>query len=305
MEKACQERRQKGWFRSLTHLWLSAMIFVVALSGLAGESQAQSIGQLQAELRQIRQELTAMQRSGSSGGAASMAGLTVRMSDLEKQMRTMTGQIERVSFVVNTLEKRLDQLSEDIDYRLRYLEEKEDQRAAAGDVDQSSGESSEAPPRASQSGILGTLPVQPGQDPQNVGTAGVLPPGDARSQYNYAFNLLKRQDYGRATQALAAFLAAHGEHELAPSANFWLGEAYYGRNDFANAAKIFGSGFQKYSTSDRAPDMLWKLGRSLAAIGQNDKACETFSLLEDQFPNIPNNLRAQVERSKNSSKCGR
>ena len=51
-----------------------------------------------------------------------------------------------------------------------------------------------------------------------------------------------------------------------------LGETYYVRGDFPNAARAFAEGFQKYPKSGKAPDNLLKLGMSLQAQGKPEQA---------------------------------
>jgi TolA-binding protein len=58
-----------------------------------------------------------------------------------------------------------------------------------------------------------------------------------------------------------------------------LGETFYVRNDFKNAAVAFAEGYQKYPNSQKAPDNLLKLAMALGQQGQQQNACVALSQL--------------------------
>ena len=95
-------------------------------------------------------------------------------------------------------------------------------------------------------------------------SAGELPAGSASAQYNAAFGLLKQADYPAAEEALKTFIAQHPKDPLAGSAQYWLGETYYARGRYAEAASAFAEGYKNYPKGTKAADDLLKLGMSLA-----------------------------------------
>jgi tol-pal system protein YbgF len=129
---------------------------------------------------------------------------------------------------------------------------------------------------------------------------GQLPAGSAEQQYQYAWGLLRGQDYPGAEAALRAFVAQHPKDPLAGNAQYWLGETYYVRKDYRQAAVAFAEGYQHYPTSAKAPDNLLKLGLALSQIGEKTDACEAFAQLGRQFPKAQQSLkdRASVERQR-------
>jgi tol-pal system protein YbgF len=63
--------------------------------------------------------------SGTAGGAGdteATVAATVRVSQLESDLRTTTGQLEEINFAVGQLRQRLDRLVTDLDFRLGALE---------------------------------------------------------------------------------------------------------------------------------------------------------------------------------------
>ena len=72
------------------------------------------------------------------------------------------------------------------------------------------------------------------------------------------------------------------------NAAYWLGETYYVSKDYPNAAAVFARNYRTYGAdSHKSPDNLLKLGMSLAALGQKDKACVAFAELTKRHPERP------------------
>ena len=87
---------------------------------------------------------------------------------------------------------------------------------------------------------------------------------------------------------------------LAANAKYWLGETYYVRGEFKKSARIFAEGFQSFPESAKAPDILLKLGMSLAGMDKQREACVALSQVAIKFPagNDPVLQRADQEMEK-------
>src|SRR5262249_54094221 len=105
------------------------------------------------------------------------------------------------------------------------------------------------------------------------------PPRSAPKHNPQTFWGLYHPGYTCAEAALRAFVAQHPNDPLAGNAQYWLGETYYVRKDYRQAAVAFAEGYQKYPTNSKAPDNLLKLGLALAQIGEKADACEALSQL--------------------------
>jgi tol-pal system protein YbgF len=284
-------------------------------------------------LDRIERDMNMLQRQvyrGSSGGApvpmAPMDSQTavnteLRLDQLETQLRGLTGQIEEQNYTIDQLKRRLDQLVGDIDLRLTDIEKGKpggaDRQTPAG----AQARNAPAPPPApsagvatparepGQPGVLGTMPVDrqgnvrpapaPATAPSSTNTAA-LPAGTAQDQYNYAFGLLRQADYPAAEQALRAFVQRYPNDPLSANAQYWLGETYYVRKDYNNAAAAFAEGYKRYPQGGKGPDSLLKLGMSLTEIGQKQAACQSYGQLERDYPKASANIleRARGERQR-------
>jgi tol-pal system protein YbgF len=119
-------------------------------------------------------------------------------------------------------------------------------------------------------------------------------------QYQHAFGLLSQANYGEAELALRTFVEQNPKDPLAGNAKYWLGETYYVRQDYQQAAVTFAEAYQEYPNSGKAPDNLLKLGMSLSALGSDSDACGTFTELLKRYPTAAATVlqRANQERQR-------
>lgn len=192
-----------------------------------------------------------------------------------------------------------------------------------------------APARGAAPGVLGTIPKNmavssprgpanvPPQPPlraqppaaspaapaaqtatQTATQTAALPAGTPQSQYDYALSLmLKQQDFAKAETALKAFIDTNPKDRLAGNAHYWLGETYYVRKSFQDAAFAFAEGFQKFPKGNKAPDSLLKLGMSLDRLEKRREACTAYSRLLSTFPKASARMKARVQRERSRAKC--
>ncbi len=304
-------------------------------------AQSQDVGALSDRLERLQRDVDVLQRqlarqggSSRSGSAAASSGSSdvsasfidrteSRFESVEQQLRDLTGRIEQLSYQVTQLSNRLDKLVSDVDFRLNALEK--------GTPAPAGGAAPGAPPPASPApapsqGSLGAPQVAPGQQrlvlvpgaPGAASAAGAatpatavapeLPQGAPEAQYEFAYGVLlqaqrEQSDFGRAEQALRAFISANPTHRLAGNAQYWLGETYYVRRDYQNAAATFAEGLQKYPKSDKAPDNLLKLGMSLAQLNRKPDACGALAELNKRFPNAAPQIKTTAQRERTRLGC--
>jgi tol-pal system protein YbgF len=239
----------------------------------------------------------------------------VRFGQLDDQMRALTGQIEEITYNLAQVKRRLDTLASDMDQRLTALEHGQ-AGAAAGAAAPLGAEPralAAAPPKgaganpaepASQSGVLGQIGDQAAAaTPARAAAPAPPASGSPQDQYNYAFGLLRQANYPAAEQSLRAFVQRYPNDPLAGNAQYWLGETYYVRQDYNNAAAVFAEGYQKYPKGGKAADNLLKLGMSLGQLGQKADACRAFARLDRDFPGAPGNVKERAADEKKRLAC--
>jgi tol-pal system protein YbgF len=125
-----------------------------------------------------------------------------------------------------------------------------------------------------------------------------VPAGGAEAQYQAAFNLMKDGKYDEATIALKDFLAKNPQHELAPNAMYWLGEAYYVRRDYPAALSAFEGLLKDYPGNRKTPDALLKVGFCQAELKHPGPARTALARVVQEFPDTPAaaEAKARLER---------
>ncbi len=273
--------------------------------------------------------------AGEAGGLNRTAAARTdqRLSQFEAQLRTLTGQVEEAVYRNNQINERLERLAAETDLRLRQLEQGMVPGTVPGTAMRGAPSGQMAPGAAggdqaafaSQPQVFGTIrqsdleamqsqPVAPGTGIAQQDTSlAALQPGSQETaagytlvgetpeeQYKYAFGLLSQANYGEAELALRGFVDQNPKDPLAGNAKYWLGETYYVRQDYQQAAVTFAEAYQEYPDSGKAPDNLLKLGMSLSALGSQSDACGTFVELLKRYPQAAATIlqRAKQERQR-------
>jgi tol-pal system protein YbgF len=130
-----------------------------------------------------------------------------------------------------------------------------------------------------------------------------MPSGSASAQYNAAFGLLRRADYPAAEEALRSFVQHHPDNPLAGNAQYWLGESFYARGRYADAAAAFADGYKRYPRGAKAADGLLQLGMSLARDDQKHNACIALMQLDHQFPHAGSAIKIRASQEKKRLGC--
>lgn len=230
--------------------------------------------------------------SFSGGGSdPATADILVRLSQLENQLREMTGRLEEREYEVSQLAARQDKALQDIEMRLGTLE--------------GGGQAPAMPPAESSNAVppdqvLGEMPAENPSFPPAVTEIPENVRATPEGLYEYGFTLLRQGDYPAAEKAFADFLSRYSDHALAGNSQYWLAETFYVRNDMNKAARLFAEGYQKYPKSSKAADNLLKLAISLSRLNKTQDACLTLGQLRKEFPDEkgPVAVRADQERTR-------
>ena len=285
-----------------------ALVALALVGTAAGGARAQSadLQSLSHEVERLRNDLVDLQRyvyAGQgepqsvlpdTGGDALSADSQVRLQQMEERVRSMTGQIE------------------ELEYRQRQMSDKLDQIIASIGALGQGGAPAADPAATSDAGAAGQgtgtltnqdLAVGESGDAA-AGAAVALPAGSEMDQYNYAFSLLRKADYDGAETAFNEFITLHPDSQLSGNAYYWLGETYYVRTRYNDAAIAFLKGYQRFPNGDKAPDNLLKLGMSLARLdNKKAEACATFGELKAKFPDAPQTVRDKAAQESSAAGC--
>lgn len=276
-----------------TRLLLTAgALFAFSLSA---QAQSYDNGQMMNRLNELQTQIQTLSRAvyrGDMSGAASMtagdaaaaANNEQRMSGIEDQQRNLTGQLEKINHDVAQIKDRLDKMQADTEQRLQQLEH----AAPAAAPPASSVVAPTAPASPEAPATLGSY------NPSNPSAGGS---GPAEAMYESAFGDVRDTKYAEAEAKFRQFIAQYPGHPLIANAQYWLGETYYVRADYKQAARTFAQSYQDYPKSGKAEASLYKLALSLAKLGKKDDACLSLRQMQKAFSGSTGalHLKAQDE----------
>ncbi|GGC64562.1 tol-pal system protein YbgF [Chelatococcus reniformis] len=128
-------------------------------------------------------------------------------------------------------------------------------------------------------------------------------PASPRADYDAAFSDMSERHYDQAEMGFRRYLQSHPRDRLVPDATYWLGESYYQRGRYREAAEQFLKVSTDFGGSGKAPDSLVKLGMSLNRIGAHDQACATYGEVIRRYPQASAEVRSAIDRERRRTKC--
>ncbi|MGO7205765.1 tol-pal system protein YbgF, partial [Rhizobium ruizarguesonis] len=144
----------------------------------------------------------------------------------------------------------------------------------------------------------GPIPAANSKTPQQTASLG-----SEADQYKAAYGHVLSGDYSTAEQEFTQYITHYPSSARAADANFWLGEALYSQGKYNEAAKTFLNAHQKYGTSEKAPEMLLKLGMSLAALDNTETACATLREVSKRYPKASRAVISKVASEQKRLAC--
>lgn len=214
------------------------------------------------------------------------ANTELRLQDLEQEIRQLTGRIEEQDYALRELQ-----------YRIEAIENKpEPTRNTPQNASQLSGPESVVP----ESVVNAQNSTPPSPSSSSTMVARTKTPA---ALYEEAYAVLKSGDFDKAETMFQSFLDQNPDHTLAPNATYWLGETFYVRNKYKQAAKTFAQSYQKFPNGSKSTDSLLKLGLSLKGMGSSAEACLALKQLLQEYPNGNPTILKRAENEVSALSC--
>jgi len=176
--------------------------------------------------------------------------LSTLIEGLKQDVSKLRGQVEVIVNQTENLEKRQRDLYVDLDARLRKMEQAQVQ-------------------------ITEKL-AQPERDAAAEKTA-----------YEASLNQFKVGNYQAAVAGFQTFMVNFANSQLVPSAQYWVGNAYYALRDYKVAIAAQEKLVASWPENAKASDALLNIASSQVELGDQKSARETLRVLITKYPNSP------------------
>ena len=247
---------------------------VTSREGITLQNQVSAVQnqvqQLQAQLQQVQanggggsNSAPAPEDSGGSGTLVTQ--LLQRVSTLEDEVRTLTGNLQQLQNQVDTQNAQVNKQIGDITFQMQNGQTGAGSSAAAAGAP---GASAEPPPAAAPAGAAPT--------PEDLMQRGVI--------------ALHEGHYQDSEGIARELLAKHRSSPRAYDAQYLLAQSLQGEQRYQAAALAFDDAYNMNHKGPRAPNALLGLAMTLGSIDQKAAACDTLRTLHSQFPSPPHYL---------------
>ena len=116
-------------------------------------------------------------------------------------------------------------------------------------------------------------------------TLTTLPPSATpRDEFDLGIGYMQRKDYALAEETMRNFAQRYPSDPLMADSQYWLGESFFQRQLYRDAAETFLAVTTKFDKSAKAPDALLRLGQSLAALKEKEAACAALGEVTRKYP---------------------
>ncbi len=303
-----------------------AAVMILPTAAMAQSNVEGRVGKLESEMRAVQRkvfpngaggyvqpEITAPQTQAQAPGvpaSSALTDLTSRVTSLEEQMATLTGQIEQNGYRTRQLQDQFDAYKRATEGRLKALEAGPAPIAPAGQsapldtpAPAASGSTRPTKTPAAASVVTGdTASTEPA-----AGGAAVEKPstGDAAEDaYLYGYRLWAAKRYPEAEAQLKKVVADYPKSRRASFAQNLLGRTYLDSGKPSLASMAFYENYKKFPDGERAPDSLLYLGQALTRLNKPADACKVYDELSDVYgAKLSASMKAQIASGRSAAKC--
>lgn len=281
-------------------------LILIATSSLALAAPSKEIIELQRELAQLQDQVRQLQNSTNERlaaittllqqaletGSKTNTSVAVLESGLRERLsQQLSAPIAGVSSRVETMSTEFQGVRENVSAMNETLTKMQAQLVDLNNAVKVLQAPPAAPPPAAGSGP--NTPLGAGSGPPPSGP----PPGMSASQvYQTAMTDRSRGNLDLAMQGFQEYLKWYGTTDLAPNAQFYIGQIYYDKGDFNNAVHAFDTVLEKYGENNKSADATYMKGMSLLRSGQRTQAAQEFMTVIEKYPNSEVAPKARTQR---------
>lgn len=294
---------------------MSTFLKVFVLAGLAialfsaSPVQAQSKKELAAQNAALAERLARLESRMLTGDPAAER-LMARIDSLESAQRALRGELERVAFERDGLKGEVSQLRTD----LQIMQDLSGRMTVHLDAVDLIAQEQTRPVqgRVGPVSLGGTTPLAPlggapvfkeralefGQPTQSVisqAPVNQVPSNDVAQLGQDGKRRLAEGDFSGAQTSLKQYLQFNPDAADVGEMNYYLGESYYVRGGYADAADAYITSMKRDPRGVKAPDAMVRLAGALRELGKPQDACATLASLPSQYPNASSTVKDKAK----------
>lgn len=290
--------------RRLAYLCLALTLAAPLAHAQDEDALTERLDRLERDLNFVQKQVYRSGGGTGEGGVPVNNGQTVaRIAQIDEEIRQIRGLIEQTQFQNKQTAAELKKLSDDVDYRLRALEQKQAAAVAPAPVPtaEPAGATPANPPETMDAVKPEAAAPKTADEPKAALTGKDFP--NSNAHYSYAFKLLNDKKYAEAAQSFDAFVKKYPTDPLTSNAYYWLGESQYSRGDFTRSAESFRKGFESAPEGQKAPDNLYKLAMSLSQIKRKSEACIVLQQVAAKYTESAARTAAKAVEARTTLQC--
>ncbi len=296
------------------------ILSIILTTALTSPALAQSKKELAAQDIALAERISRLENRMLTGDPAAEQ-LMQRMDALESEQRSLTGEIEQLRFErdnlkaeIKALNAALETIESDSDRMRLHLDavdllEKERARQPqylpqshgstvlgsetmnSGTGLQSDNYNSNQLSGVQSAPVLKEFTVAPGEIPGNQVATVVPTYPDLDSLPEQGKRKLYEGNFSGAQSDFQTYLAVAADAPNAGEVSYWLGETFFVKGSYTDAADAYIASMRKDPQGIKAPEALIRLGASLRELGNKTEACQALDSFSGQYPSASAELR--------------
>ncbi|MEW5746243.1 MAG: tol-pal system protein YbgF [Nitrospirota bacterium] len=246
--------------------------------------QRKEVAQLKASIAELERELAAVKEQNLGALRESQSSLLSQSSDLSKEVQLLKGRFDENRYFIDKALK--DSLSErelqaarvaSLENELKDIRSKfaalSAEFAAVQQAARAQAQPQPLPDGAQQEGA-----------PAMKGTPEAGDSASSQRFYDDAQIDLKEKRFGEAREKFERFVKDFPQHTLAPNAQFWIGESYYGERKYEDAILSHENFLKKYPDHDKSRGAMLKQAYSFIELGDRKTGKVILERLIEKYP---------------------
>jgi tol-pal system protein YbgF len=273
--------RKKVWIVLWVGVFLSGCASVRDVRILDNE-----VDKIYSNLNALQKENKALENKISALSAENQklrTDLLFRLENVQSEVRTLSTGVEEYKDYLNRPSKEIGRVKEDVEGRLKGLEEKRKNL-------EERNKAQEEKMREMEDRLKGVEGKMKQAEPEKASSAQEVPSerkgGSAGmgNLYKAAYETLQKGNAEGARKKFEAFLKQYPNTELSGHAQFWIGETYFQKKDYEKAILEYEKAITKYPEGSKVPAALYKQGLAFLELGDKANARNLFRRVIERFP---------------------